>query len=253
MSFLVRDAYEAIDAFAPFDTADAWDNVGLLLGRMDRPVDTILTALDATQGLAREAREVGAQLLVTHHPLLLTPFRRLAEDTPEAALLCEMVRAGLSMIAAHTNLDRADGGVNDALVEKLGFSADAAEGFLRAGTLPGPTRLFALIRHIEERLGTKAVLFGPHDLHVTRFAVCSGSGGSELEAAAGHGAEVFITGEIKHHEALEAAARGMAVIAAGHRATEICAADVLAKHLQSAADRVQSNIRVIVSRVDPFA
>lgn len=249
----VRDLYALLDAFAPFDTALDFDNVGLLVGAMDRPVDTVLTALDATPGTVREAQAFGAQLLITHHPVLFEPLRRLDEAEPEAALLSGMIRAGVSMIAAHTNLDLAQGGVNDALAAQVGWPVSAADEILRMGTFDAPRTLLSLQESVAQALGAQVIRYGGMDRVVSSFAICSGGGNSEVARAAKLGAEVFLTGEIKHDMALEAVARGMAVLAAGHRATEICAADVMAKHLQSAANAVQLRVRVFVSKSDPFA
>lgn len=253
MQYTVADIYAAINALAPFDTAMQGDNVGLLVGKMDRPVDTVLTAVDATPGVVREAQALGAQLLVTHHPLLFSPIRQLNEAEPETALLCDMVRAGLSMIAAHTNLDAAPGGVNDAMVAQLGWHADYGHATLmRAGALPQPMTLEALEQHAAGVFGPPILRYGNPQMQITRFALCSGSGGAEVKGAAESGAQVFITGEIKHNQALEAMARGMAVLACGHRATEISAAELLANHLQSSANAVKLKVRVFVSKVDPF-
>ena len=253
MTWTVRDVYDAIDAFAPFDTAWERDNVGLLVGRMDRPVQTILTALDATPGAVLEAKSLGAQLLVTHHPVLFSARTRLDEADPEAALLCDMVRANLSMIAAHTNLDAAKGGTNDTLIAQMGWAPAEADGILRHGVLPSPMPLSALAEHVSQALGAPVTSYGQADRAVRHFALCSGSGNSEVEHAARVGADVFLTGELRHENLLEAMSRGMTVLTAGHRATEICAAEVLARHLQSVADRVQLNVRVFVSKYHPFA
>lgn len=248
----VGDIYGMIDALAPFETAMAFDNVGLLVGAMERPVTAVLTALDATPGVIAEAQALGAELLVTHHPLLFTPIQRLDEAVPEAALLCGMIRAGVSMIAAHTNLDQAAGGVNDVLVERLGWPRDGAEAFLRYGSWPVPRTLGELEAEAAQRLGAQVIRYGAEGLKVTRYAVCSGSGGSEVAGAQALGADVLLTGEIKHDKALEAMQRGVAVLACGHRATEICAADLLAKHLQSRINEVELKVRVFVSQIDPF-
>lgn len=252
MRYTVRDIYDAVDALAPFETAEPWDNVGLLIGGMDRPVDTVLTALDATPQVVREARERGAQLLLTHHPLLFAPVRRLDEAEPGAALVCDIIRAGLSMIAAHTNLDVAVGGVNDALAESLGLAVAETDGILRLGSLGAPVRLDALAQRIESALAAPVTRYGQPACVVSRFALCSGAGGAEVARAAAQGAQVLITGELKHDQALDAMARGLCVLAAGHRATEICAADLLARHLLSALNTVESKIRVFVSESDPF-
>jgi len=253
MGWTVRDVYECIDGFAPFDTAMEGDNVGLLAGRMEQPVQVILTALDATPGAVLEARSLGAQLLVTHHPVLFTPRTRLDESDPEAALLCDIVRANLSLIAAHTNLDAAPGGVNDTLLSLVGWGAWEPDGLIRKGAFSPPRSLADLEAQVSGALAVPVIRYGDPGRVVGRFAVCSGSGNGEIAHAAQTGAEVFLTGEIKHGNALEAMARGMAVLAAGHRATEICAAELLASRLQLAADALQLNVRVFASKYNPFA
>lgn len=252
MPATVRDIYGAIDALAPFETAMDFDNVGLLVGNMDNHVDTVLAALDATPAVVQEAKRLGAQLLVTHHPIMFSPRQRLDEADPEAALIAEMIRCGVSMIAAHTNLDMAPGGINDVLAKKLSWQVDSVGEILRIGHWASPQRLGDLQAHAAERLGAQVLRFGGEDRLVTRFAICSGSGSSEVENAALAGADLFLTGEIKHDAALKAMQYGMAVLACGHRATEICAADIIAGHLQSPENKVKLGVRVFASQIDPF-
>ena len=196
----VQTVYEWVDRLAPFETAMEWDNVGLLLGARERPVDTVLTALDLTPGVIEEAVGLGAQVVVTHHPML-APLRRLDEAEPQAALLCAAVRAGISWIAAHTNLDMAEGGVNDALAERLGWQVTETDGFLRVGDFEAPRALEAVREEVERALGWPVWRFGPAGAKVRRFALCSGSGGSEVQSALRHGAQLFLTGEVRHDAA----------------------------------------------------
>lgn len=249
----VGDVYRSIDGLAPFDTAVPGDNVGLLIGGMERPADTVLTALDVTPGVVREARALGAQLVVAHHPLMFSPIQRLDEADPEAALIASLIRADISMIAAHTNLDMAHGGVNDALVAQLGWTADKSGVFLRSGPLAPGMTLGDSQAIVASQLDTTVLRYGDAGKAVRRFALCSGAGGSEVASAAAMGADVLLTGEIKHNQVLDALARGMGILACGHRATEICAADVLCRHLQSDANALELKVRVFVSKVDPFA
>lgn len=248
----VRDIYAMVNGLAPFDTALPDDHVGLLVGAMDRPVDTVLTALDATPGVVAEAKALGAQLLVTHHPVLFDPIDRLDEAEPEPALVCDMVRAGVSMIAAHTNLDGAPGGVSDTLADQLGWQVTQVDALLRLGSFPAPRTLAELAEGAARALDTQIVRFGAPDRAVTTFAICAGAGGWEVAHAAKLGAQVLMLGEIKHAQALEAMQRGMAVLSGGHRETEICAPGILAKHLQQEINALQYKVRVFVSEVNPF-
>lgn len=253
MTCTVRDVYAMIDSFAPFASAMMGDNVGLLVGKKDRPVDTILTALDATPQVVQEASKLGAQLLITHHPIMFSPRNCLDEEDPDAALISDMIRAGVSMIAAHTNLDIAHGGVNDVLAERIGWPVVEVQEFLRIGGWETPQTLEDLQLAVSQALHTQVIRYGKEDAKISRFAICSGSGGSEVKNARDAGADVLLTGEIKHGQALDAMARGLNVLAAGHRATEVCAADLLSKHLQSSLDEVELKVRVFVSQIDPFA
>lgn len=147
----------------------------------------------------------------------------------------------------------AEGGVNDALAERLGWQVTETDGFLRVGDFEAPRALEAVREEVERALGWPVWRFGPAGAKVRRFALCSGSGGSEVQSALRHGAQLFLTGEVRHDAALQAVSQGLQVLAAGHGATEKSAANALQKHLQSCADAVQSKVRVFVSRTNPFA
>lgn len=252
MNCTVRDVYQIIDGFAPFETQLDFDNAGLLLGSPDRPVTRIVTALEVCEGVVREAVAAGAQLLVTHHPVFFQPVKRLVETEPEARNVCALIRAGISLIAAHTNFDMAEGGVNDALAAQLGWQVQRRESLLRFGCFEGPRTLESLQMQASDALGWPVIRYGAKEQMLTRWAICSGAGGSEVEAAAQAGAQVLLTGEIRHHQALEAVERGMAVLEAGHFATEICAAGQLCRHLQRRLDALQFTVQVSSCQFRPF-
>jgi len=245
-----------IDGFAPFDIAEDFDNVGLLVGRAAQEVHTALVALDVTPGVIEEAKRQGAQLIVTHHPLLFAPRRDLREEDREGALLAALVRAELSLIAAHTNFDKAAGGVNDALLAAIGLPEGEGEGGLtRTVDLPEPMALGELARRVEARLGDAVRRFAlpGDDAPVRRLTVSSGAGGDSWAQALADGADCFLTGECRHHFALEAVQRGLRVLEAGHAATERPGAAALCEALQSAADAVQYPVRIVLSSCAPYA
>lgn len=220
----VGEIYAFLDEKAPFATAESWDNVGLLAGGPDREVSRILTALDITREAVEEAVRLGAQLIVSHHPVIFSPLRRLGcESIPYA-----LARTDIAAICAHTNLDRAEGGVNDTLAFQLGLQEvrPLENGLCRLGVLPvslSPERFAALVG---TKLGT-AVRLSPCRRSVRTVGLCSGAGGEYLSAFIGL-ADAFVTGEMKHHEWLEATGSGITVVEAGHYATESAAADTLA-------------------------
>lgn len=252
MQARVKDIVSIIDALAPFDMALPWDNVGLLAGDPESVVTCVVTALDVTPGVVEEAKRLGAQLIVTHHPILFSPVQRVCADDPQGSLILSMLRAGISMIAAHTNWDLARGGSNDALMQAAGFEGAVGDGFLRTAELTPPLAPEALQRTLGERLKTQALFYGDRARPVRRLACCSGAGGEELPAAAKAGADCYLTGELKHHELLEAMQRGLRVALVGHGPSEEPAADALNRALQSQADALQYSVRVIRSKVNPF-
>lgn len=240
----MQHIYDLINERAPFDTQVAYDNSGLLVGDPAREVTGIHFALDVTNAVIDEAIANGANLIVTHHPLMFSPVKRLVETDYEARLLCRLIREGISLIAAHTNLDQASGGVNDALAAAIGLANVTGEGFIRVGDLPAKMTAADLAQHISQCLGdTVRVMGSPHAL-ISRVGMCSGSGSDEWPAAAAMGAQAFLTGEAKHHHALEAADSGVVILEAGHHATEVPGIFALASALQNHEDIVQYNLRV---------
>lgn len=215
---LVRDFYSAIDGFAPFSGCEGWDNSGLLVGSLNTRVKAAVVALDVTPGVIAQAELLGANLIIAHHPAIFSPLRRIEGNS----LLHRVIAANLQIIAAHTNLDSAPGGVNDALASALGLlNVRAAEGAspARIGSLPAaimPAELAALVR---DKLSAGKVSFTGAG-KITEIAVCGGAGGELWQAAREIGAQALVTGEAKHHCLVEAASCGFAIIEAGHFATE---------------------------------
>ena len=248
----VNDVVRMVGEIAPYELAEAWDNIGLLVGRRQREVTRVLVALDLTKAVIAEAKALGAQLIVTHHPVMFAPRKRLTDEEYEGSLLLELAESGLAMIAAHTNLDAAPGGVNDTLMALMGTVNVTGEGCFRVGDLPEGTTLGMLCARASARLHTTVRAYGQEDTVVHKLGCCSGAGSSEMGEAIALGADCFITGEVKHHHALEAVERGVCMIEAGHYETENPVCEVLAGALQKAADAVQYNVTVFCSKANPF-
>ncbi len=249
----VRTIYDLVNAVAPFDTQWEEDNSGLLVGCPDQEVSAVLFALDVTGPVIDEACALGAQLIVTHHPLLFDPLRSLTEETYEGRLLRRLVRENISLIAAHTCLDQADGGTNDTLAALCGLSEVTGDGYFRTGILPEPVTVRAFASSLSENLRTTVRVMGPEDRIVRRVGLCSGSGGSEWRRAADEGCDVFITGEMRHHIALALADAGVVTLECGHFATEEPGVAALAEALQNTLNHVECNVRVYVSAVPAYA
>ncbi|MBQ8129107.1 MAG: Nif3-like dinuclear metal center hexameric protein [Clostridia bacterium] len=248
----VSELRELVGRLAPYETAEEWDNVGLLVGRRMAPVRAALIALDLTPEVIREAKELGCAAIITHHPLMFHPVQRITDETREGELILQLAASGLSHIAAHTNLDRAPGGVNDTLIAAAGVHDVRGEGFIRVGDLEREMRFGELCERIRETLGAQIRTYGSPDKPVHVLGCCSGAGGSDYREAMELGADCFLTGEIRQHEALDAVFDGCPVIEAGHYETErpVCAA--LRDALQKEADALQYKVTFFCSGVDPF-
>jgi dinuclear metal center YbgI/SA1388 family protein len=263
---LLGEVIAALDARYDPSLAESWDAVGLVCGDPGEPVRRVLFAVDPTAAVVDEVIEIGADLLVTHHPLLLTPVHGVPADDPKGRLVHRLVRAGAGLFVAHTNADRApDHGVNDALAAVHGqidtvplepTASDPRAGLGRVGELPAPITLRGFAELVADALpGTVGGVrvAGDPARTVHRVAVCGGSGGSLLPAAAAAGADVLLTSDLKHHPASEAGeVAGPALCDVAHFATEWpwlpVAADVLERDLGG-------RIEVTVSRLrtDPWA
>ena len=226
MSVSVQQILGFLRAVAPQELALDWDNVGLLVDA-GQPVDGVLTTLDITPAVVREAVENDCQLIVSHHPVIFHPLRTLAADDVPALLM----KNGISAICMHTNLDAAPGGVNDTLCDILGIAAEGRESFAegcgRIGTTM-PTTVEALAKFCAATLHS-GVKYVNGQKPVTCLAEVSGGGGSYLEEAIARGADCLVTGEAAHHIALLARQKGIGLVVAGHWGTEHAIADVLAR------------------------
>ena len=249
----VKDLYLILDQIAPFETQAEFDNSGFLVGDPEQEVSCILLALDLTEPVISEAASCGAQLIITHHPLMFTPRKRLTEEDYEGRLIRRLIRNDISLIAAHTNLDQAPGGINDTLAELCGLTEVSGEGFFRSGLLPKPLTSSAYAEELARRLGAPVRLMGPETATVSRVGLCSGGGSDEWLSAAQSGCDAFVTGEMKHHYALALADKGIVAFECGHYATEAPGIAVLAAALQNALPALECNARVFVSQVSAYA
>lgn len=246
MAVTIQQVLQILKEFAPPELACSWDNVGLLVDA-GRPVNAVAVALDITADVVRDAANSGCDLIVSHHPVIFNPLKRIgAEDVP--ALL---IKNGISAICMHTNLDAAPGGVNDTLAAILGMTdtESFAEGCGRIGNVR-PTTAADLAKLCAERLGSHPQ-FVEANRPVTRLAEVSGGGGSYLQEAIDLGADCFVTGEAAHHIALLAHQMGVGLVVAGHWATEYPVTRVLAEHLAAA---LPDEVRITLSLADkdPF-
>lgn len=232
----VFDLYSAIDQFAPFSLSMDFDNTGILVGDRHQAVSKVLLALDCTMDVVNYAKEIGAQLIITHHPVIFHPIKRVNEDS----VVYHLIRSQIAVISAHTNLDIAEGGVNDVLAQAIGLQYisglelldPAAQSYLgRIGTLSNPISASEFAALVKESLHARSVKFADACNRIQKVALCSGSGADCLENALAVGADALLTSEVKQHEYLNAAAAGISIFDAGHFDTEDIVIETLKEKL----------------------
>ncbi len=230
-----------LERIAPLRLAADWDAVGLLVAPRAGEVGRVLTCLTVTPEVAAEAVAVGARLVITHHPLPFRPIARITPETGAGQVLLTLIAAGCGVWSSHTAWDSASGGINDQLAALLGLGEvvpidpddiDPGTGFGRVGQAAAGCTVAQLAGRLAERLGVKAVqLVGERSAAAGRVGIVCGSGGDLVGQVAAAGCRTLVTGEIKLHQAVEARAAGLAVIAVGHHASEHFAMAELGRRL----------------------
>ncbi len=252
----VRQVYEEMQRIAPLELAESWDNPGLLVD-CGGTVQKVLVTLDITPEVVEEAARKHCEVIVAHHPVIFSPLKKIGpQDVP-----CQLVRAGISAICMHTNLDAAEGGVNEVLAGIFGMKnlETFADGCGRVGEIE-LNSVKGLAYQVQKELASRCNLpeNGPavqiklvdNGRMVKRLAVISGAGGSLFEDAIAVGADCLLTGEANHHHAIDAKRLGLSLIAAGHYATEFPVTAAVAEKLRAALP----DLDVLVSEAnkDPY-
>ncbi len=231
---LCRELIEKLEELAPKSLACDWDNPGFLAGRKDKEIKKVLVALDATDRVVEQAVREQADLLLTHHPLIFRALKQVNDVNFISRRIVRLLQADISYVAMHTNFDSAPGCMADLAAERLGIrngqplevTGDVngiPAGIGKAGNLEEPVPLDALAEQVKAAFGLPFVLVYGSDAvggKVSRIAVSPGAGGSMIRYGLEQKAEVLITGDIGHHDAIDAAAQGMAIIDAGHYGLE---------------------------------
>ena len=240
----VKQIFDTVESWAPLSLQMGFDNSGFLLGHGERQVTRCLLALDITLPVIREAEALGAELIVTHHPLIFDPLRSLTEEGPGRKAL-ELAEKGIAAVCMHTNLDIAPGGVNDVLLRLLGAEPEEAldaEGCGRVGTLPEPVPLEDFLARCKERLQTHGLRYVAGGRAVRRLAVMGGAGGDALSCAIEKGCDTYVTSDVKYHVFLEAAEKGVNLIDADHFCTENPVIPDLARRLREVYPQVDFRV-----------
>ncbi len=242
-----------LQEIAPAETAESYDNVGAIVGRRNAEVSKILVALDCTWDVVQEAKKMGAELIVSHHPLFFHARKNLLEEDPEGRILCEMVRNNLSLIAAHTNLDQTELSGSAACARLLALKNIRKEAeYLFLGELPAPKRAGALEEEITNTIFFPTRCYGDENALITTLAIAGGADDGDWQTAQALGAQALLTGEVRHHNALAASMSGFVLFDGGHYGTEAPLVPFLAEYLQKCLNDVQYNVRVYPSQYAPF-
>lgn len=268
----LREIQQALRAYFPEQDAQSWDSVGLTSGAADTAVSRMHLAVDAVDATVAEAVEAGAQLLFTHHPLLLRGVTTIAEDTYKGALLARLIRGGCALFSAHTNADVVEDGPTGVIFDQLGVprgpefrtpinptSPGSSRGIGLVGDLPAATTLGQLAEHIAQVFPATAGgvrVAGDRDRIVQRIACCSGAGDSLLSDPMVRNADVYLTSDLRHHPASESLeqtslAGGPALIDTAHFASEWLWLDGLAQRLRAQFDDVEIYVSSI--NTDPWS
>ncbi|MCI7303480.1 Nif3-like dinuclear metal center hexameric protein [Ihubacter massiliensis] len=261
MAMKLEDVVAKIEEIASPDTQESWDNSGIQLAAGPVEIHSVLTTLEITDAVIEEADEEGVDLIVTHHPLIFGSLKSIDYRDMVGAYIVRLLNMGVSVYSCHTPFDKLDGGNNDFLAELIGlkdtsgFSSGADLDMIgRVGQLEQEMTLVEALDLLSVKLEMDPEQFravGKPDSVIKTVGICTGAGADLMELAAANGCQLFVTGDLKYHDAQKAKALGLAVIDAGHYGTEKSFAGNFADKL---IEKTGGQIQVLASDVDidPF-
>lgn len=272
----VKDIAAAIEKIVPKELQEDWDNSGLNIGFPDAEVSGILTCLEVDKKVVCEAKERGCNMIVTHHPLLFSGVKNVIAGYPLSDVMVDLIQSGISVYSCHTPFDKVRGGNNDALAALLelkdvknlnGDKVGSPERMLekvteadigRIGSFEKPMKLEAIAALACEALKLKREnvrVVGNMDAEIEKVGMCTGAGSDLVGMAQAQGCQLFVTGDVKYHEAQDAKAMGIALIDAGHYGTEKMFGRLMKEKLDKISDKdFSGKVAVMASEVDldPF-
>ena len=233
----LTEIIEIIESEFPTETAYDWDNCGLLIGEKERDIKKVLVTLDVTEKTVNEAIIQNADLILSHHPIMLSPIKRITNENSEGRLITKAIENKISMYAAHTNCDVGKRGINARLAEIFELTdAEPVEenGLGRIGNLKKEITLEEFAKIVKERLNTPFVrVCGDIKSNIKRVAVGSGACSDIIPVAIEKGADVMVTGDTKYHNMMSSCEMGINIIDAGHYPTEIIVMDIFEELLKT--------------------
>lgn len=213
----VKNIYDFINSIAPFDSQEDWDNSGHLVGDFRREVKKCVLSLDVTKAVVDYAKDVNADLVLSHHPVIFSGIKELKSDS----VVYKLANNDIACVSAHTNFDKADEGINTNLASIIGLenTKRICDDFIVVGELESPMSMDDFVEYINEKLDVAGIRYTDTDKIITKVAV-GGGACSEFMWEALEEADCFLTGDLKYHDMLDASEEGKAVISAGHFETE---------------------------------
>lgn len=259
MSIKTEDLIAEIERWAPLSGAEVWDNSGWQIDLRQPEVERILVALDPIKPVATEASEKGADFLLSHHPLFFTPIKLIEEGVDNSGTAIHLIKEGISLYSAHTSFDSAPEGMNEKLAEMIGLTGiksipdDGTPAFLRCGVFEKPCSFGDICDRVEDALEMQGQLkkVGVQNTIIKTGAVCGGAGGFLLPEIVNAGIDFYLTSDVKHDDALYAAAHGVCLIDGGHWGTEHHFIPMMAERLRLAFGDAIDVIESTVNR-NPF-
>ncbi|MDO4745654.1 MAG: Nif3-like dinuclear metal center hexameric protein [Bacillota bacterium] len=268
----VGDIADIIEKQVPSQLQEEWDNSGLLIGFENKPVSKILTCLEIDKKVLDEAIAIEADMIITHHPLIFSEIKALNDQNYKSGIILELIRRGISVYSCHTPFDKVKGGNNDILMNKLELGSvknlsgqdlvsaakmierkDEAD-IGRTAELKKPITYKDFLLHAADKLDMSIRQLhaaGDLDTEIQKVGCCTGAGADLAMMAAGSGCQLFITGDVKYHEAQDVLQSGMCILDAGHYGTEKFFAEAMKGLLDKKLD---AKVQVVASEVvlDPF-
>ncbi|MEF9951670.1 MAG: Nif3-like dinuclear metal center hexameric protein [Clostridium sp.] len=243
-----------IEGEYPLQLREDYDNVGLLLGKYESNIEKVLVALEITPKVIDEAINCGVDIIVTHHPLIFKPLKKITDNGYIESMVIKLIENKIALYSSHTNFDSSKNGMNDILADKIGLvnikcldsKGDTDEGIGRFGSLENSLSFKELYTTIKEKFNlSRIIVSGSDETSINKVAVVGGSGGDLIKLAMKKGCKCIITGDVKHHAALDFSSQGMCIVDLTHYASEI----IFKEHFSSFLKK-NTDIEVIVSKVE---
>ena len=252
----INEITAIMEGIADPNLASEWDNCGMQVVASGKKIEKALIALEVVGAVIEEAKVNSADIIITHHPLIFDPLRRVDYNTVTGSYIVELVKSGISVYSAHTNFDAAEGGNNDYIASLLTLAnvkKFEREGTCRSGELLMRMSFREVCSYVKDMLKLEYLsAVGSPMMQIRTVGVCCGSGGSMIDAAIDSGCDLFITGDVKYHDARYAIAKGICLIDAGHYGTEKFFVKNCAEKLEAASG---GRIEVLQSsiNIEPFS